>query len=348
MNTQLKYQQLSQWGKVIVNIILLLMMLTLTIGSPAEVAAKKIVRVGLVFDPGGQFDKSLNELSYSGLLRAEEKLHVVISTYSSSDISDIENQIRSCAAEGNDLCLSVGFLSETAARIVAAEYPQVAFAIIDGGSEEGPLNLRSILFDERQSGYLAGVVAGQMTATNKLGVVAGLEFVPAVVDFAEGFRNAAQCVNPAVEVWIEYTGSFSDPALGAYWAEQMVAWGADVVFAPAGATGFGAILRAAELGAWVVGVDNDTYFWVLGQPAAGRILTSAMKNWDVAVYDTIQDFVKKRFTPGVNEYSLENDGVGLAPFHETADYIPAEVASLVEKVKKDIIAGKIDVYNTCR
>ena len=348
MSTDWKVDKLKLGCRMICNIFLAMVVLALAVGNPMGVFAKKIFRVGLVFDPGGPLDHSINELSYQGMLQADEKLNVVASYYRSDDVGDIENQIRNCVAEGNQLCLSVGFLSTDAINTVATENPLVSFAIIDGLGDQNLSNLRSIWFDYRQAGYLGGVLAGQMTVTDKIGVVAGM-YIPPVIDLAEGFRNAAQCNNPATAVWIEYTGTFSDPAVGANWAEQMVVDGADVVYGVAGLTGNGAITRAAQLGARVVGVDYDQYVPLfLGYPYADRILTSTIKNWDVSVYKTVEDYVKDRFTPGTEIYGLENGGVGLAPFHEAAFYIPAEVAKLVENIEKDLIAGTIDVYDDCR
>jgi len=349
MNTYWKKDRLIQGCRVMCIIFLVMLILALTVGSPTGVFAEKIVRVGLVFDPAGPLDNALNKLSYQAMLQAEDKLHVIASYYRSADTGDIENQIRNCVADVNQLCLSAGFLSTDAVNTVATEFPSVSFAIIDGLGEETLPNLRSIWFDYRQAGYLGGVLAGVMTAANKLGIVAGLDIDP-VRDLAEGFRNAAQCNNPAAEVWIEYTGTFGDPAVGAYWAEEMVnVRGADVVYGVAGLTGNGAISRAAQLGAWAVGVDYDQYVALfLGYPYADRILTSTLKNWDVSVYKTVEDFVNDRFTSGRVVYGLEDGGVGLSPFHEAAFYIPAEVAKLVEKVEKDLIAGTIDLYDECR
>jgi len=349
MNTLSKKDKLLLGCRVTSVIFLILVILALSIGSPTDVFAEKITRVGLVFDSDGPLDHSINEMSYLGMLEAENKLHVFVSYYRPSDVNDIENQIRKCAGDDNQLCLSVGFLSSSPANTVATEYPLVSFAIIDGIGDENLSNLRSIWFDYRQAGYLGGVLAGKMTATNKLGVVAGMEINP-VIDLAEGFRNAAQCNNSVAEVSIEYTGTFSDPAVGAASADQMVnTWGADVVYGVGGLTGNGAIAHAAQLGAWVVGVDYDQYVPLfLGYPYADRILTSTMKNWDMTVYKTVEDYVNGRFTPGVKVYGMEDGGVGLSPFHEAAGYIPAELAKLVKKVEKDILAGTIDLYDDCR
>ena len=329
------------------SLLLVLALLALTFGNPTDISAEKSGnRVGLVFQYGSA---PYNDISFQGLMRAEKKLGIVESVYIPIDW-DHETAIRQCVADGNALCLSVGFLTGEAAIKVAGENPQVAFAIIDGGNDEGLGNLRSIWFDHRQAGYLAGIVAGKMTSTNKLGVVAGME-IPPVVEFAEGFRNAAQCNNPDAEVWIEYTGVFDDPDLGAQVAEEMVNGGADTIFNVAGLTGNGAISRATELGAFAVGVDTDqyiTYFLHEGIANNDLVLTSAMKNLDVAVFDTIEDFVKGRFTPGIKVYDLNNAGIDIAPFHELSDDVPLTVYQLVNKTRDDISKGKVDLNNPCR
>jgi len=68
MNTHTMVHNKIQRRKVFVYIILLLMIITLTIGNPTAVTAKKNFQVGLVFDPGGQDDSSINQLSYLGLM----------------------------------------------------------------------------------------------------------------------------------------------------------------------------------------------------------------------------------------------------------------------------------------
>lgn len=347
MNTQSNiYKKGLQWG-IPGSLLLVLALLALISSSFTNVsAAKKGVKVGLISD---YVESAYNDITIQGLMRAEELLGIVEKVYIPAN-GDYETAIRQCAIDGNALCLSLGFWTAEPAVKVAEEYPQVFFAVVDGESDAELPNLRYLTFNHRQAGYLAGIVAGKMTITNKLGVVGGMD-IPPVVDFAEGFRNAAQCSNPTVEVQIEYTGTFSDPALGAEVAEELIAWGADAVFNVAGATGNGAIIRASELGAFAVGVDTDQYlttFLRYGIPNNNLVLTSAMKNPDIAVYATIEDFVKGRFTPGVKMYDLSNNGVGIAPFHEQSENISLNLANLVKTTRVKILSGEMNIYETCR
>jgi basic membrane protein A len=73
-----------------------------------------------------------------------------------------------------------------------------------------------------------------------------------------------------------------------------------------------------------------------------------MKKPDFAVYGTIEDFLKGRFTPGVKLYDLSNNGVEIAPFHEQSENVPLKLAQLVKTTKGKILSGEVDLFETCR
>jgi len=354
MNTDSKtHSMVLNWRGVGIFILVLALLAS---GAFTDASAvQKGMPVGLIFDYGAS---PYNDVSFQGLMRAEENLGVVESVYIPVD-GDYTAAIQQCVDAGNALCISVGFMSGFPMEEVAADNPGVDFAIIDWIGNSGLSNLRYAWFEYREAGYLAGVVAGMMTASDKLGVVAGPNYVPAVIDLAEGFRNAAQCNNPNAVVWIEYTDNFGDPDLGAEWAQDMILGdtyykyegGADTIFNVAGATGNGAIIHAAELGAYAVGVDTDQYITLFlheGIPNNDLVLTSAMKNLDIAVYDTIEDYLKGRFTGGVKMYGVSNDGIGIAPFHEQSENVPLTVFQLAKVTQTKIANGEIDLYDECR
>jgi hypothetical protein len=82
-------------------------------------------------------------------------------------------------------------------------------------------------------------------------------------------------------------------------------------------------------------------------PGANRLLTSALKRVDNAVFDTIADAASSAFTSGTVVYGLATDGVRLAPFHETDPYVPSTVRGRLERIKQDLIGGKITVDGPC-
>ena len=189
-----------------------------------------------------------------------------------------------------------------------------------------------------------------MTVSNTIGVVAGME-IPPVVVFTEGYRNGAQCANPAVNVLIEYTGTFGDPELGAQIAQDMIAQGADAIFGVGGATGDGAVFTATQSGVWGIGVDFDYYLTKFENgvlDGSDKVLSSAVKHIDNAVFDTISDVISDTFSSGTFLYNLAEDGVGLAPFHEADPFVSQSVRDALDTTTQGIINGDIDVDFTCR
>ena len=80
-------------------------------------------------------------------------------------------------------------------------------------------------------------------------------------------------------------------------------------------------MRAAELGAWVIGVDQDEYFTTFGEgetPGADRIITSAMKRVDNSVYDMIELLVEGLPLPSDSIYVMEAsiDGIAMSAVRE--------------------------------
>ncbi|MGD1992925.1 MAG: BMP family ABC transporter substrate-binding protein, partial [Anaerolineae bacterium] len=322
----------------------------LEVGHPAQ-AQSSPHYVGLVTDEVTLADRSFNWLTYQGLLRAEAELDVVATVYTSTSSADYAPNLQQCVYDGNDLCLSVGFLTADAIWAAALDNLATSFAIVDHQWDEAyPPNLRSLTFAMDEAGYLAGTLAAEMTANDTVGVVGGIP-VPSVVEYVEGYRSGARCANPNVNVFLDYAGSFMDPEYGAQTARWMMDGGADVIFGAAGRTGNGAILTATQSGAWGIGVDVDQYTTLFENGAiagADYLLSSAMKHLDNGVYATIADLISGNFTAGTVHYDLAADGVGLAPFHETDPSVPQSVRDALAAVEQSIVSGTIDVYDPCQ
>jgi basic membrane protein A len=311
--------------------------------------APTAITVGLVADGPTVEDGSFNELSYQGILRAESELGITYQVYTSASEADYLPNLQQCASNGANLCFGVGFLMADAISQTALLYPETSFALVDHEWESQPPNLRGITFASDQVGYLAGTLAALMSDSHVVGTVAGMA-IPTVQPFVNGYLNGAQCADPSTTVIITYTGTFVDPELGAQTAQEQMLLGADVIFGVGGATGNGAILTATQSGAWGIGVDLDQYNTLFGGGAVSgsdRLLSSAMKRLDNAVFDTISDVNSGTFTGGTALYTVAEDGVGLAPFHETDPLIPLSVRSRISGVEQGLREGWLDVYGPC-
>jgi basic membrane protein A len=68
-----------------------------------------------------------------------------------------------------------------------------------------------------------------------------------------------------------------------------------------------------------------------------------MKNMNVAVFDQVQAVVNGDFTGGLYSGTLENGGVGIAPYHEFDSTIPQDLKDKIEELKAGIIDGSVSV-----
>ncbi len=307
------------------------------------------ISVGLVADGPQVNEGGFSWLSYQGLQRAETQLGVTGNVYTSTTPADFEPQLQQCADDGNALCISVGFMMAEATWNAAQANPGTAFAISDVSWEEYPDNLRGMVFAAQQAGYLAGTLAGLMTDSHIIGDIGGMP-IPSVDAFVYGYRNGARCINPDVQVLIAYAGDFGNPELGAQIAQELMGEGADVIFAPAGGTGMGAVMTATQSMVWGMGTDTDWYITVFDSGAvegADKLLSSALKRLDNAVYETIADVQGGTFASGTALFDLSLDGVGLAPFHEAETAVPQSVRDALADVRQGIIDGVIDVNDPC-
>jgi simple sugar transport system permease protein len=144
-----------------------------------------------------------------------------------------------------------------------------------------------------------------------------------------------------------YTDSFTDLEAGRQAGREIVEQGADVVFAAAGQSGSAAIQAAAEEGAWVIGVDQDqwaTTFEAGKTPGAERLLTSAIKRVDRAVYEAINRAVEGKLKSGTIRFDLSNDGVGLAPYHAADVVISSEVRGKIAEIAEGMRSGDIRTH----
>lgn len=341
-----------------INVFRILLVLPLIIcflmESSAVQAKGKPIKVGLILLP----EDIPSNIWYNNI--AKEGFSTAVTTYSltgalypTTNNDQFEVAIRQCALDENNLCIAASFLMEGAVITVANEFPSVKFMLNDNSPHSDlviPSNTRVVYYNHRQAGYLAGILAANMTTSDLIGVIGGMNIQP-VNEFIEGFSNAAKCANSSLQINVIYADDFANPDLGWAIAEDLMAGGADLIYPVAGSTGDGALLYATQNEAWAIGVDIDQYYTVFeggSVNGADKMLTSTIKRMDLGIYFTIGDLVKGRFTSGYKLYGLEQNAVGLAPYHETVTLIPLAVQKAIDKAKTDILKGRINIYAPCR
>ena len=126
--------------------------------------------------------------------------------------------------------------------------------------------------------------------------------------------------------------------------DKQVLAGADVIFGVGGNTGNGGLLAAHDLGLMTIGVDVDQYDTF--PDIAPSLLTSAAKNMDVAAANAVRAFASGQLEGGVRLLTVANDGVGLAPYHEWENKIPASCQEAVTAAAAGLESGEISTGYT--
>ncbi|MBN1812349.1 MAG: BMP family ABC transporter substrate-binding protein [Anaerolineae bacterium] len=301
-------------------------------------------QVGLVTDVGKVNDGTFNEYAYTGMMQAADEFGLENAYIETQQPTDYEKNVEQFVDEGFDMIVTVGFMMGETTQKEAEANPDVNFAIVDYAYDPAIPNVMGLVFREDQAGFMAGALAGLMTKSKTVGIVAGME-IPAVKKFRNGYENGVHYVCPECTVIGVYIDSFTDPARGKAAAESQMAEGADVIFGAGGPTGSGGILGAAQQGVWVIGVDQDEYFTTFkgGEEAgADRLLSSAMKRVDVAVYTAIKAAVEGTFKGSTLVLDASVNGVGLAPFNDTEGDVPDEVKAKLDEIFGMLAAGTLD------
>ena len=279
------------------------------------------VKVTLILDEGGVNDQSFNQSAWEGALEAKEQYGVEINYIEAKQESDYATNIDMAIDQDADLVIGVGFKLTDTIEEAAKTYPESKFAIIDGTYEDIQDNIMTILFNEEQAGYCTGLVAANMTKTNKVGFVGGFD-IPSVSNFLVGFEKAIKEENKDIEVLSQYANSFTDASKGRVIAEQMIKDNVDIIFTCSGGVNNGVWEVCKEKGIKAIGVDMPS-----NQFSPETIITSALKNVGTGVELTVKDLVEGNFKGGeAKVFDLTNGGVG----YEKTDLIPKDLVEYID------------------
>jgi basic membrane protein A len=301
----------------------------------------KTIKVGIVLSIGGLGDKSFNDSAYRGLEMAKSDFGIEFNYVEPASPAEDEQFLLQYAESGYDLIVATGFLMKDPCEKVAKQYPDIKFVMIDSFIDLP--NVASLTFKEHEGSFLVGALAAMMSKSGKVGFVGGME-IPLIKKFQAGYIDGVKHINPDIEVISLYTtgqNPFNDPVQGKNNATTQIGQGADVVYHAAGGTGLGVIEAAKEKGVWAIGVDSNQ-----DDVAKGTVLTSMMKNVDLAVYNNVKKVVDGTFQGGIQELGIKEKGVGTTEFEFTKDAIGPDNIAKLKELEQKIISGEIKVNDT--
>jgi basic membrane protein A len=320
--------------------------------APAETQAPEAAfKACQVTDTGGIDDKSFNATAWKGIQDAMDQLGIEGKYLESQQQTDYEKFLNAFIEENCDIIVTVGFLLGDSTKTFAETYPDRKFSIVDYAYEPAIPNVLGQVFATDQAAFLAGYFAAAMTKTGKVGTFGGIQ-IPTVTVFMDGYAMGVKYYNeqkgasvevlgwdPATQTGL-FTGNFESTDDGRTMAESLMDEGADIIMPVAGPVGLGTAAAVQERGnAYIIGVDSDWYF--TAPEYKDIVLTSVMKNMDVTTFKAVKSVMDGTFEGGVTVGTLENGGVGLAPFHDMESMVPSELSGELDTISAGIIDGTI-------
>ena len=307
----------------------------------------------IVSDSGGFNDNSFNALGLQGVTDAAKKLGVKHIDVQSNTESDYALNISSLIDQGCSVIVATGYLLAAATKEAAAANPDVNFIIIDDNSIDAP-NVKPILFDTSQSGYLVGYAAASYTKTGKVGTFGGAN-IPPVTLYMDGFADGVARYNKdkGTDVKVigwdlktqegQFTGNFTDINAAKVLSQTLLDQGADIILPVGGPIyqGTAEAIRDAGGENEMLGVDADMY--EMAPKYSDMILTSIARDMPLSISTVIEADAAGDFTKDQYIGTLENGGVTISPFHDFEDKVAPTLAGELDALKAGIIDGSIVV-----
>ena len=245
------------------------------------------------------------------------------------------------AAQNSDLILTAGFQMGEPLSRVAADFPDVKFAIVDVALDIP--NVASLNYKANEGSFLVGAIAGLKSESGQIGYIGGVD-VPLLREFEAGYVAGIHAVNPDAAVSINYIsediGGFNQPDKAKEIALTQYASGVDVIYTVAGGSGLGVLQAAQEQGKYVIWVDSNG-----NHLAPGTVLTSMVKQIENSLYSVINETINGAFTGGIRYQGLADGGVDYALDEYNRSELSDEIIATVESLRAKIISGEIVVPN---
>jgi len=252
--------------------------------------------------------------------------------------SDWVTTIESYADKNYDLISMPGAQFTDPVLEVAPNYPNLHFLVVGGiPGIDYPANVGAYDLGNESAGYLCGVLAAEMSQSNKIGIISAIPY-PNVVRITEALKLGAKAVSSGIEISEVWTGDWTDIGKGYEAASTMIDQGVDVIYAflDEGSAGVTNAIKEKALGSvYYMGSNKDqSYLYPEGT------LTSIVQRMDLINFRVAQMVEEGTFEGGYHVWGIDEGIVYLAPLHSA---VPAAVSDEIAQLTEDINDGTLVV-----
>lgn len=224
---------------------------------------------------------------------------------------------------------------------LAAEFPDVQFLHPNHPLDDShPPNVGSYFGSLVEPAYLAGIVAGKMTQSGKLGLVVP-KSIPVVLQEMNSFVLGARSINPEITADAVITGDWALPVKEAEATNSLIDQGADIIITRVDSPKV-VITTAKNRGVYCCGYHVNQ-----ADLASDNFLTGVEWNWQTA-YTTYAEMIGASKTlmnggvPKVLAGGLKEEFSKISPYGAK---VSADAKSSVEAVKEKLASGELIVFS---
>jgi basic membrane protein A len=285
------------------------------------------------------------KLAVTGIKQSADAVGGSSRVFESQDISKVSDQLDAAIAAKPDVVVTVGFEFADALASEAPKNPDQQFLFVDACTEKPLPNVTCAVFREHEAVYLAGVEAGLLTKTDKVGAVVALD-TPQIRRYSDPFGAGAKSVNPAVKftaLFVAGSNPFDDPGRAKEQALSLANSGVDIVMAASAGGNSGVFDAAKSSKLLAFGVDTNQC-----PQAPGVVLDNVLKEVNVVIVDSVKQIVDGK-SGGLTSYGVAENGVTLTALQDdVADSgcviaKHPDVIAKLKKVRDSIVSKKITV-----
>lgn len=272
--------------------------------------------------PGIVTDKSFNQSVYEGLIKIKGSGVEVAYTEQVPQSGQVE-AMSDYARRGYDVVIGAGAEFVDAGKRVAQNFPDLKVIVVNGAPTEG---VSTVNFDNKQFGYLVGLVAGHSSQTGKVGSLSAQK-VPSFENLIAGFEAGFKTVKPDGEMLVAYTNDWADIAKAKEASFYLISQNVDVLLPYLDAGIIGVAQAATNKQKYVIGVAND-----LSTEYPDSSLVSLVIDYGKAVETLVA--LHKDGKLEVKDYLIGPEITDIRGFHKSVgEDVKAKVATAVEEMK---------------
>ncbi|WP_231735328.1 BMP family ABC transporter substrate-binding protein [Gracilibacillus massiliensis] len=299
-------------------VFIIIIMFTLLSGCQSNANGEKIERVGMLIEHTIH-DQTWGNKGYRGLLDIQEEHNMdVFFREGVQTQQQVNIAVEELANQGVQVIIGHSSIFGEYFNHINDSYPDITFVYVNGGYSDD--NLISLNFNSLSMGFFAGMIAGEMTESNRVGIIAAYEWQPEV----EGFYEGVLYQNSDAMVDIQYVYDWDEKELALDHYERMVNSNVDVVYPAGDAYSVSIVEDVMNDGIYSIGYVND-------QQAIGgqSVLTSTIQHIDKLYVYAINQLQEGELEGGIYNFGFAEEVITMGPY---SNHLPERFTENVNKI----------------